>query len=135
VLARAVSSRLEMPVESLSRIGLFVAIAIGQFASNALARTAAESLFLSNAGAKGLPIYLILVGIVAVPFSGALARVIDRMPKANLYRISLLISVGACLAMRALVPLGATVVWFAVLIGVVLMEILLSLQFWVLITE
>jgi CRP-like cAMP-binding protein/HEAT repeat protein len=135
MLGHAVASRLDLPVERISRVGLFVAIGVVQYAANALARTAAESLFLSNAGAKALPVYLILVGVLAAPVAGALAQYIDRMPKVVVYRASLVIAIVAVLLLRALVPLGATFVWFAVLIGIVLIEILLNLQYWVLISE
>jgi len=132
---RVFASRLEMREESMSRIGLFCALAVVQYAANALARTASESLFLTHAGAEALPVYLLLVGILAAPVAGALANVIDRMPKATVYRASLAISIAVAVGLRALTLVDSIATWFAVLIAIVLMEILLNLQYWVLISE
>jgi len=132
---RGVASRLEMREESLSRVGLFCGLAIAQFAAHALSRTAAEALFLAHAGAEALAVYLVLVGVLVVPVAGALAQYIDRLPKTTVYRVSLAIAVAGAIALRALTLVDSIVTWYAVLIGVVLMEILLGLQFWVLISE
>ncbi|MCM2269606.1 MAG: MFS transporter, partial [Thermoanaerobaculia bacterium] len=135
MLLRSLAGRLDVPVERVSRLGIFVAIAVVQYAANALARTASEALFLANAGAEGLPIYLIVVGFTAVPMAGWMSRLIDRMPKVKLFRASLLLAVGAAVGLRLLAGTGARPAWFAILIGVVLIEMLLNIQFWVLVSD
>jgi HEAT repeat protein len=135
VFGRSLASRLDLPADRLSRLGLFVAIAVVQYAANALARAASEALFLAKAGAEAVPVYLILVGLTCVPVAGAMSRLIDRMPKTKLYRYSLILAVTAAVGLRALVPIGTKPVWFAILIGVVLIEMLLNIQFWVLVAN
>jgi len=135
VLLRSLAGRLDVPAERISRLGLFVAIAVVQYAANALARTASEALFLANAGAEGLPIYLVVVGFTAVPMAGWMSRVIDRTPKVQLFRASLLLAVLAAVGLRLLAGTGAKPAWFAILIGVVLVEMLLNIQFWVLVSD
>ncbi len=135
MLGRSIASRLELPAERLSRLGIFVAIAVVQYAANALARAASEALFLSRAGSDSVPVYLILVGLTCVPVAAAMSRLIDRMPKTKLYRYSIVIAVVAAAGLRGLVPIGAKPVWFVILIGVVLIEMLLNIQFWVLVAS
>jgi predicted MFS family arabinose efflux permease len=109
VFGRSLASRLDLPADRLSRLGIFVAIAVVQYAANALARAASEALFLAKAGAEAVPVYLILVGLTCVPVAGAMSRLIDRMPKTKLYRYSLVLAVAAAvplLAVRALERVG-----------------------------
>jgi HEAT repeat protein len=135
MLSRSVAARLDLPFDRLSRLALFVAMAVVQYAGNALARTAAEALFLANAGAEAIPYYLIAVGVTAVPAAAWMSRLIDRMPKARLFRISLVLAVVVAVALRGLVTTGSRPVWFAILIGIVLVEMLLNIQFWVLVAD
>lgn len=135
MIARAVSSRLDLTGQRLSLLTLFVAMAILLYGGNAIARTVAEGLFLANAGAKAVPLYLIIVGMTAVPVAAAMSRLIDRVSKVRMFQISLLLAGAAAVVLRLLVVTGAMPVWFAVLIGIVLMEMLLNLQFWLLIAE
>jgi HEAT repeat protein len=132
---RWVATRLDLQPERTGRLLLFLAISIVQYAACALARTASEALFLTNAGAAALPGYLIIVGLTVVPASTAMVRLIDRMPKLKLYRRSLLLSVVAAIGLRALVVTGAMSAWYAVLIGVVIVEMLIGIQFWVLLAD
>ena len=120
MFGRSLAAYFDVPAERLSRLGLFLAIAVVQYAANALARTASEALFLANAGAEGLPVYLVVVGFTAVPLAGWMSRLIDRMPKVKLFRASLLLAVAAAVGLRALAGTGTKPAWFAILIGVVL---------------
>ena len=135
MIARAVSSRLDLSGQRLSLLTLFVAMAILLYAGNAIARTVAEGLFLANAGAKAVPLYLIIVGLTAVPVAAAMSRFIAKVSKVRLFQVSLLLAGAAAVVLRLLVVTGAMPVWFAVLIGIVLMEMLLNLQFWLLIAD
>jgi len=131
----ALAGRLDLSPDRVARLGLFLGIAVAQYAANALARAAAEGLFLSHAGSAAIPVYLMLVGLTAVPVAGWMSRLIDRMPKVRLYQISLVLAVAVAVGMRALVPLDVRPVWFVVLVGVVLVEMLLNIQFWVLVAD
>jgi hypothetical protein len=132
---RLLAARLELQPDRIGRLVRFISIAIVQFAAMALARTAAEALFLANLGATALPTYLLLVGVIVVPAAGVMSRLIDRMPKAKLYRISLALALGVAVVLRALAATGTRPAWYAVLVGVILIEVLLAIQFFVLITD
>src|SRR5512139_3823524 len=127
--------RLGLQPDRIGRLYLFLAIAIVQFAACALARTAAEALFLANAGAAALPAYLVIVGMTVVPAAGLMSRIIDRVPKVWLYRVSLVIAAALAVGLRALASTGTMPAWYGVLIGVVLLEMLLNIQFFVLISD
>jgi hypothetical protein len=135
VIAAKLGARLDLPPDRVPRLMLFLTIAIVQYAANALARATAEGLFLSHAGSSSIPLYLVIVGLTAVPTAGWMSRLIDRMPKVRLYRVSLMIAVGAAVVLRILVPIDTRPIWFVVLVGVVLMEMLLNIQFWVLVSD
>jgi len=132
---RSLASRFELPEERMSRFGLFVAMAIIQYAANALARSCSEALFLAHAGPSALPLYLVIVGITAVPVAGWMSGLIDRRPKAKLFQVSLLLAVVIAAGLRALAFADVTPVWYVILIGVVLVEMLLNIQFWVLVSD
>jgi len=134
-LNRWLAGRLAVPPERTGRLFLFLAVAVLQYAACALGRTAAESLFLSNAGAAALPGYLVIAGLSIVPASTAMLKLIDRVPKLTLYRRSLLLGVVVVVAIRFLTGSGELWAWYVVLIGVVLVEVLLGIQFWVLLAN
>ena len=127
--------RLGLQPDRIGRLYLFLAIAVVQFAANALARTAAEALFLANAGAAALPAYLVIVGITVVPAAAAMSKLIDKVRKVWFYRVSLVIAAGLAVGLRALASTGDKPAWYAVLVGVVLLEMLLNIQFFVLIAD
>jgi HEAT repeat protein/MFS family permease len=135
VLTSRLAGRLEVSQDCLPRFLLFLGIGLLQYAANALARTAAEGLFLAKVGAGGLSIYLVVVGLTAVPMAGAMSRLIDRMPKVRLYRLSLVLAVVAALGLRAAATVASSWALYVVLIGAVVIEMLLNIQFWVLISD
>lgn len=135
MLSRWLAARFGRPGERVERLGLFVVLGTVLVGAVVLARTVAESLFLARAGARAIPLYFLLLGLFSAPVAALFARLIDRRPRLLLLRDFLLGSALLALALRLL--LGGEQTWpaFASLILLVLVEMLLYIQFWVLVAD
>ena len=119
----------------MPRLAYFVGLGVVMITAHALARTAAEGIFLANAGPEALPLYFVLVGIGAAPIAAGATRLIDRLPRARLYQASQLGAIPILVGLRVLVGTQTTAAYYGVLIGVVVVEMLMNIQFWVLVAD
>ncbi len=134
-MIQTLAHRLSVPVDRVRRLGLFIGLAVVMISAHALARTVAEAVFLANPGPEALPLYFVLVGIGAVPIAAGATRIIDRMPRTALYAASQLAMALVVVGIRLLITTGATPVYYVALIGIVVIEMLMNIQFWVLVSD
>ena len=132
---RRFAGHLDLPVDRLPRFLVFLALAVSIFAAHALVRTVAEALFLVHAGAASLPLYFVCVFFASAPAAVAIARLIDRIPRGSLMKSSLIGAAAVIAALSFVARQPSKVTMLAVLIGVVLVEILVVMQFWVLLSD
>ncbi len=76
----------------------------------------ANSLFVSHVGAEKLPIAFILIGLFSLPAYVIFARVVDSYTRPKLFRYALFASIAIVLALRFLLNLEATPVYYILLI-------------------
>ena len=131
----ALARRLSLPVSRVRRLALFLGLGVAVMSAHALARTAAEAIFLANVGPEALPLYFILVGVGTVPIAVGASRLIDRMPRTTLFAASLVALAVSVLVLRLLVATATPAAYYAALIGIVVVELLMSIQFWVLVSD
>ena len=134
-MLQSLAHRLKLPADRVRRLGLFLALAVVMISAHALARTVAEAVFLANVGPQALPLYFVLVGIGSVPIAAGATRLIDRLPRQMLYATSQIAMAALVVGIRFLIGVEQPWVYYVVLIGVVVIEMLMNIQFWVLISD
>ena len=83
-----------------------------------IAMAIANSLFVNNVGAHSLPIAFIAIGLASIPAYGLFSTAIDRYPRADLFRFVLLLSGVLAIALRFLLHLDSSLVYYGLLIVV-----------------
>lgn len=134
-MLQRLAHRLKLPTDRVRRLGLFIGLAVVMISAHALARTVAEAVFLANVGPQALPLYFVLVGIGSVPIAAGATRLIDRMPRTVLYAASQVAMAALVVGIRGLIGVGSPWVYYATLIGIVVIEMLMNIQFWVLVSD
>jgi HEAT repeat protein/Na+/melibiose symporter-like transporter len=135
MLRRILERRFGLPPEKLGRLAHFLALAVTLLTADVLALTLAEALFLSNAGSEQLPYFYLLVAGFSVPVAGVFSQLVDRIPRHRLFRWLLALAGGAALGLWGLVRLELLAGYYAVYIGFTLVEMLVDIQFWVLVSD
>lgn len=135
MLSRYLVPHFGQPIERVERLGLFIALAATLLIAAVFARTVAETLFLTHAGAAALPLYFVLLGTISIPAAALLARRIDRVSRCRLLGGFLLASSLLVVLLRLAIESGFLAAYFAVLIAIVLIEMLIYIQFWVLVAD
>ena len=135
LLDRLFQRRLELLPEKLRRLAHFLLLAVTLVTANVLGITLAESLFLSNAGPDRLPVFYVLLALVSIPIAAGFSQLVDRLRRLQLLRYLLLTSVLLVLVMRGFVELGTLPVYYFIYIGLSLIELLIDIQFWILVSD
>lgn len=134
-LNQILEQRLGLLPEKFRRLAHFLCLALSLVTANVLGITLAESLFLSNAGAARLPVFYVLLAVVSIPIAAAFSQLVDRLRRLQLLRYLLLTSIVLVLGMRALVGWQNVSVYYFIYIGLSLIELLLDIQFWILVSD
>lgn len=135
MLGRFLQRRFGLPPEKLGRLAHFLALAVTLLTADVLALTLAEALFLSNAGSEQLPYFYLLVAGFSVPVAAVFSQLVDRLPRHRLFRWLLALAAGAALGLWGLVRLELLAGYYAAYIGFTLVEMLVDIQFWVLVSD
>jgi HEAT repeat protein len=135
MFGRMLQRRFGLPPEKLGRLAHFLALAVTLLTADVLALTLAEALFLSNAGSEQLPYFYLLVAGFSVPVAAVFSQLVDRFPRHRLFRWLLALSAGAALGLWGLVRLELLAGYYAVYIGFTLVEMVVDIQFWVLVSD
>jgi HEAT repeat protein len=123
------------PPEKIRRLVHFLFLAVSLVTVNVLAITLAESLFLSNAGPERLPFFYVLLAFVSIPMAAGFSYLVDRIPRLRLFRYLLFGGILLVALLRLLVVQDTIPVYYAIYIGVTLLELLIDIQFWVLVSD
>jgi HEAT repeat protein/ATP/ADP translocase len=132
---RMLQRRFGVPPEKLGRLAHFLALAVTLLTANVLAITLSEALFLSNAGAEQLPYFYLLVAAFSVPVAAVFSQLVDRVARPRLFRWLLGLAALTAVGLWALVGLDMLPAFYAVYIGFSLLEMLVDIQFWVLVSD
>ena len=93
-------------------------LAVTILAYSVIAMAIANSLFVNQVGADSLPLAFILIGLCSMPAYGLFSTAIDTYSRPKLFRFVLLLSGLAAIALRGLLQLDSTVVYYGLLIAV-----------------
>jgi HEAT repeat protein len=135
MLKRLLEQRLRLPAEKVSRLLHFAALSFTLGVAVVLGISLAESVFLANAHQDRLPMFYVLLAAVSIPIATGFSGLVDRFRRPAVFRYLLLACVALVLALRLLLRLEALPVYFAVYIGLSLVELLLDILFWVLVGD
>lgn len=133
---RLIEKRLGSSVQEISRLAHLTFIGFLIMGSNAIALTIGRSLFLTKAGPKYLPLFLILMPIATMLVSGGFSRIIDRCDRPKLFQWALGISSVIVLGLRSLLSWNIVAVYFSLLIFAWVAYVLLfRIKFWTLVSD
>ena len=105
-------------ISQIGRLPQLLLLAVTVLTYNVMAMAIANSLFVSQVGAGELPIAFISIGLCSIPIYGAFSQVADRYTRPQMFRYVLLGSMILMLALRQLVSLDATWVYYVLLIAI-----------------
>ena len=108
-------------IERISQIGRLpqlLLLAVTVLTYNVMAMAIANSLFVSHVGAGELPIAFILIGLCSLPIYGVFSQVADRYTRPQMFRYVLLGSMILMPALRQLIDLDLTWVYYVLLIAI-----------------
>jgi len=135
-MSRLVEQRLGLPREKLIRLLQFLLLAATLLAVDLLAMTLAESLFLSNAGADRLPFFYVLLAVISLPVATFYSQLVDRFPRFRLFRWLLGAAILVVVGLHVLVSRwDGLPAYFLVYMAFSLLEALVDIQFWVLVSD
>ncbi|MCL6480242.1 MAG: cyclic nucleotide-binding domain-containing protein [Firmicutes bacterium] len=121
-----------LPLRCLSH---FIWLAATLLCVDVLAMTLAESLFLTNVGAERLPVFYVLLAGVSIPVASGFSYLVDRVPRLRLFHGLLLGSLVLALLLRWMASRAMLTGYFALYIGFSVVELLMEIQFWVLVSD
>lgn len=134
-MAGFLERQLGLPQEKLRRLSHFVFLAATLLCADVLAMTLAESLFLANVGANRLPLFYLLLAAVSIPVASGFSHLVDRVPRLRLFHGLLLGSLGLAVLLRGMAVRSTLTGYFALYTGFSVLELLLEIQFWVLVSD
>jgi HEAT repeat protein len=126
--------RLALPPDKLRRLTQLVALSATIGAANVLGISLAESVFLANAHQDRLPLFYVLLAITSIPIAMAFSRLVDRFRTPVIFRYLLLSCAALVILLQISLSWGALPVYFGMYIGLSVIEMLLDIIFWVLIS-
>jgi HEAT repeat protein len=135
MLKRLLEQRLRLPAEKVSRLLHFAALSFTLGVAVVLGISLAESVFLANAHQDRLPVFYVLLAAASIPIATVFSGLVDRFRRPVVFRYLLLACVALVLALHFLLRLEALPVYFAVYIGLSVVELLLDILFWVLVGD
>ncbi len=100
----------------LGRLAQLLLIAGTVLVYSALSMAVANSLFVSQVGANSLPIAFIAIGLCSIPAYMLFSQVVDHYSRPKLFRYALLIAIALTLAMRCLLILDVSAVYYLLLV-------------------
>lgn len=133
--ARWLEQRLGLRPEQFRRLAHFLLLGLSLVTVNVLAITVAEALFLSNAGPERLPLVYVLIAVVSIPLATGFSQLVDRLPRIQLFRYLLLGAMTLVLVLRVLLGWEVSVTYYALYLGFLVVELLLDIQYWVLVSD
>ena len=105
-------------IGQIGRLPQLLLLAVTVLTYNVMAMAIANSLFVSHVGAGELPIAFILIGLCSLPIYGVFSQIADRYTRPQMFRYVLLGSMILMPALRQLVNLDVTWVYYVLLIGI-----------------
>ena len=109
----------------------FMGLAVTLSVAKVILSTLGVALFLVKEGAQALPLFYLLLAVVAIVLSAAAGGVIDRLPRILLGQLAFLGALLGAASLRLLIALEVPAVYYAVLASAHLYEIVLDIVFWV----
>jgi HEAT repeat protein len=126
--------RLALPPEQLWRLIQFASLSAIIGAANVLGISLAESVFLANAHQDRLPLFYVLLAVTSIPVAMGFSRLVDEYRAAVVFRYLLLSCAGLVVLLQFSLRFGALPVYFAVYIGLSVVEMLVDIIFWILVS-
>ncbi|NJM66449.1 MAG: cyclic nucleotide-binding domain-containing protein [Acaryochloris sp. RU_4_1] len=100
----------------LGRLTQLLLLAMVVLTYSVIEMAIANSLFLTHAGANGLPLAFILIGLFSIPAYALFSQVVDQYSRPQLFRYMLLLAAVMAIGMRFVLATGGISVYYAVLI-------------------
>ena len=105
-------------IGQIGRLPQLLLLAVTVLTYNVMAMAIANSLFVSQVGAGQLPIAFILIGLCSLPIYGLFSQIADRYTRPQMFRYVLLGSMILMPALRQLIDLDLTWVYYVLLIAI-----------------
>jgi HEAT repeat protein len=121
--------------DKLGRLAHFVCLSSTLGAATVLGISLAESVFLANAHQDRLPLFYVLLAVVSIPVASVFSGLVDRYRRPLVFRYLLISCIALVILLRLLLDSRALAVYFAVYIGLSVIELLLDILFWVLLGD
>jgi hypothetical protein len=130
---QALGRWLGLPAGRVGCLLHFAALAVTLAAAKVILNTIGVALFLAEEGPQQLPLFYVLLALVAIALSAAAGGVIDRVPRIALGQgVFLLLLLGVAV-LRLPIALQLPAVYYAVLASAHIYEIALEIVFWVIV--
>lgn len=113
-----VEQRLGLSRWKAGRLTQLLLLAVSVLTYSVIAMAVANSLFVSHAGAKQLPIAFIAIGSISMPAYALFSHVVDRHSRPQLFRYALLLSVVLMVGLRLLLNLESPYIYYLLLVVV-----------------
>ena len=108
----------------------FMGLAATLSVAKVILSTIGVALFLAKQGPQQLPLFYVLLALVAIALSVASGGVVDRLPRIALGQIAFLGVLLGAASLRLLIALEVPAVYYAVLASAHIYEIVLDIVFW-----
>lgn len=100
----------------LGRLAQLLLLAVVVLAYSVVEIAVANSLFLTHAGADGLPVAFMLIGLFSIPAYALFSQVVDQYSRPQLFRYMLLLATLMAVGMRLILTMSGVAVYYIVLI-------------------
>jgi len=134
-MLKRLEQRFGLSSDKLSRLAHFVFLSFTLGAAIVLGISLAESVFLANAHQERLPLFYVLLAAASIPVATVFSGLVDRFRRPLVFRYLLVACIAVVIGLRMLLAFGALPVYFAVYIGLSVIELLLDILFWILLGD
>jgi len=117
------------------RLFRFLVLASSLTMANVFAYTAATSLFLSHVGAEAIPQFYVLLGILSIPSSVLVSKLIDRVSRVRLLQILLLLGLVVMMGLRGAIALDSAPIYYSIYMTASLLDLLSGILLWTLVSD
>ncbi|WP_299409391.1 HEAT repeat domain-containing protein [Acaryochloris sp. IP29b_bin.148] len=100
----------------LGRLAQLLLLAVVVLTYSVIEMAVANSLFLTHAGADGLPLAFILIGLFSIPSYALFSQVVDQYSRPQLFRYMLLLAATMAIGMRFVLAAQGLYIYYIVLI-------------------
>ena len=121
--------------DKLGRLAHFVCLSATLGAATVLGISLAESVFLANAHQDRLPLFYVLLAVASIPVATVFSGLVDWYRRPLVFRYLLISCIALVVLLRLLLDSGTLAVYFAVYIGLSVIELLLDILFWLLLGD